>query len=143
MSLRNHVELPKLRIRYEGKRREKHDAKIWISFVCVCFSSSFCSLLFPLSNRIEQGDLRPRVRNLETERATDRQNLVLKNIASAVYATILSQIGLSLGGTQSAVATVLRRIFLTGAFLVGLRVPYGMFQLRSLDKYNERFGLGK
>lgn len=101
-----------------------------------------CNNLF----RLEQGDYKLRVRALEVERQLERSKLVQKNTFSAVVAGLLLQSGCSVamaGTGLGAVAVPLTRVLFGAAVIAGLRVPYGLYQLRNLDKYNERFGVKK
>lgn len=93
--------------------------------------------------RLEQGDFKLRVRALEVERQLERSKLVQKNTFSAVVSGLFLQTGIiasSLGRGVLASPLMVRALFVS-ALLMGLRVPMGLFQIRNLDKYNERFGV--
>lgn len=92
---------------------------------------------------LEQGEFKLRVRSLEVERQNTRSNLVLKNIFSAVLATLLLQTGVifSTVGKNLAYSTPVARGFFAVAAIMGIRVPYGVVQVNKLDEYNSRFGV--
>ena len=94
---------------------------------------------------MENGDLKLRVRALEVERQLERSQLVQKNTFLAVLSGLFLQTGIvasALGKGWFASKPVVRTIFLA-AFAVGVRIPFGVFKIRKLDKYNERFGVKK
>jgi hypothetical protein len=92
---------------------------------------------------LEQGEFKLRVRSLEVERQNQRSSLVLKNIFSAVLATLFLQTGVifSTVGGSLACSSVFARIFFIASAFTGARVPYGILQLVKLDNYNEQFGV--
>jgi len=93
--------------------------------------------------RLEQGEFKLRVRSLEVERQNQRSNLVLKNTFSAVLATLCLQSGVLLHtiGRSLSFSTVLGRVFYIASLIIGARVPYGIYQVNKLDKYNEKYGV--
>ena len=93
------------------------------------------------SRSLEKGEFKLRVRSLEVERQNQRSTLVLKNIFSAVLATLFLQTGVvfSTVGSTLAVSTPVARTFYGAALLLGLRVPYGIRQVNRLDRYLERY----
>jgi len=93
--------------------------------------------------RLEQGEFKLRVRSLEVERQNQRSNLVLKNIFSAVLATLCLQSGVLLHtiGRSLSFARNLRKVFYFASLFFGARVPYGIFQVNMLDRNNEKFGV--
>ena len=86
--------------------------------------------------RMEQGDLKLRVRVLESERAFQRMELVQNNMALAIAASAFLNVGMVLatagspGGQLSSAAR--GTLALAGVF--GLQVPIGLFKLKRLDK---------
>jgi len=95
--------------------------------------------------RLEKGDFKLRVRALEVERQLQRSRLVQKNIMNAVMSGLFMQTGtvlVVLGKSMSASSPLSKMLFAV-AFIFGVRVPYGLFQLQKLDATNERFGVKK
>lgn len=91
---------------------------------------------------LEKGEFKLRVRSLEVERQNQRSSLVLKNIFSAVLATLFLQTGVmfsTIGSTLAFATPAARAAYMAAAF-VGLRVPYGIHQVNKLDRYLERYG---
>lgn len=86
--------------------------------------------------RMEQGDLKLRVRVLESERAFQRMELVQSNMALAIAASAFLNVGMVLatagspGGQMSLAAR--GTLALSGVF--GLQIPIGLLKLKSLDK---------
>mmetsp|Transcript_12101 Transcript_12101/g.18573 ORF Transcript_12101/g.18573 Transcript_12101/m.18573 type:complete len:920 (+) Transcript_12101:234-2993(+) len=93
--------------------------------------------------RLEQGEFKLRVRSLEVERQNQRSNLVLKNIFSAVLSTVFLQSGVILHtvGRSIKFSAILRNSFYAASLLFAARIPYGVFQVNKLDKYNEKYGV--
>lgn len=92
---------------------------------------------------MEQGEFKLRVRSLEVERQNQRSNLVLKNIFSAVLSTVFLQSGVILHtvGKSIKFSAILRNSFYAASLLFAARIPYGVFQVNKLDKYNEQYGV--
>lgn len=97
-----------------------------------------------ISQRLERGDFKLRVRALEVERMMERNKIVQKNTFNAVLACLFLNTGVVLStlgsGTLIAAPAVTRTIF-GAAMLLGSRVPFGLIQLQKMDKYNERYGM--
>lgn len=112
--------------------------------------------------RAEQGDLKLRVRVLESERAFQRMDLINSSIiAKAVLAILCLNTSLFLQASNTAsVATsaliasttgaaavggswwskLLYKLFLGGAMLFGFQIPIGFLKLKSFDKKSEDLG---
>lgn len=86
--------------------------------------------------KMEQGDLKLRVRVLESERAFQKMELVQSNIAFGVAASGLLNIGILLAtlGSPAGQVSNLAKVFLGLGGLCGLKVPIGFIQLKSLEK---------
>jgi hypothetical protein len=82
---------------------------------------------------------------MEVERQLQRSKLVEKNIFAAVLSSLFLNTGICLAtvGREAMFSTPLSRAMFVAAFALGLRVPYGIQQVNSLDRYNERFGVKK
>jgi hypothetical protein len=95
--------------------------------------------------RLEKGDFKLRVRAMEVERQLQRSKLVEKNIFAAVMSGLFLNTGICLAtvGKEVVFATPLSRAMFVAALALGLRVPYGITKVTSLDRYNERFGVKK
>jgi predicted unusual protein kinase regulating ubiquinone biosynthesis (AarF/ABC1/UbiB family) len=91
--------------------------------------------------RMETGDLKLRVRVLESERAFTRMNLVQSNLALAVAATAFLNTALVLGfaTTPLAQTTLAARASMALAALFGAQLPIGLAKLKALDKKFESF----
>merc|ERR1712146_700285 len=112
--------------------------------------------------RAEQGDLKLRVRVLESERAFQRMDLINSSIiAKAVLAILCLNTSLFLQASNTAsVATsaliasssgvasvggswwskIFSKLCLGGAMLFGLQIPLGFLKLKSFDKKSEELG---
>ena len=92
---------------------------------------------------MEKGEFKLRVRALEVERQNERNKLVQQNTYEAIISLLLLQGGVSLltfgSGLRGAIP--LSRALFAGAGLLAARVPFGIFKVRNLDKYNEKYGL--
>ncbi len=90
--------------------------------------------------RMEQGDLKLRVRVLESERAFKRMALVQSNMALAIAASSLLNVAILLTtiATPAGAAGYVAKGMFALAGLFGVQVPLGLLRLRSLDKrYSE------
>jgi len=95
--------------------------------------------------KMEQGDLKLRVRVLESEREFKRMAIVQGNIFSAVAASTFLNVGLVLSSMASSATgagqlALAARASLVVAGLLGLQVPVGIVKLRRLDKKFAEFG---
>lgn len=86
--------------------------------------------------RMEQGDLKLRVRVLESERAFQRMELVQNNMALAIAASAFLNVGMVLAtaGSPNGQLSLAARGTLALAGVFGLQIPVGLFKLKSLDK---------
>lgn len=88
--------------------------------------------------KMEQGDLKLRVRVLESEREFKRMNIIQQNIATAIAASTFLNVGLILSavavGNPAGQVTLAARAALAMAGIFGLQVPVGVLKLKGLDK---------
>ena len=86
--------------------------------------------------RMEQGELKLRVRVLESERAFQRMELVQSNMALAIAATGFLNMGIVLATVASPVGqlTFASQLALGLSGLFGVQVPIGLVKLKALDK---------
>lgn len=85
--------------------------------------------------RMEQGDLKVRVRNLESEKSFKRMELVQGNMALALAATAFLNMGIMLkNGSPAGQLTFGARVAMGLSGFFGLQVPIGLLKLKSLDK---------
>eukprot|EP01038_Epipyxis_sp_PR26KG_P013975 gene13975-18744_t len=86
--------------------------------------------------KMERGDLKLRVRVLESERSFKRMELVQSNLAVSVAASAFLNIGILLAtiGSPSGQLSIAAKGALTLAGLFGLQIPIGLAKLSSLDK---------
>lgn len=86
--------------------------------------------------RMEQGDLKLRVRVLESERSFQRMELVQNNLAMTIAATGFLNAGLVLSrmSSTSGQYALLAKTALCLAGYFGLQIPVGVLKLKSLDK---------
>ena len=94
--------------------------------------------------RLEQGDFKLRVRALEVERQMERTKMTQRVTFQAVLAGLFLQsaMGVVLSGVMPPVlATPVTRGLLAAAGGFGLCVPFGLFRINKLDRYNQRYGV--
>jgi len=86
--------------------------------------------------RMEQGDLKLRVRVLESERAFKRMEIVQSNMAVAIAASAFLNIGILLAtvGSPAGQLSLGARGALALAGIFGVQVPIGLIKLQALDK---------
>lgn len=86
--------------------------------------------------RMEQGDLKLRVRVLESERAFQRMELTQNNMALLIAASGFLNVGILLSRTSQASLpiTIVSKMTLLLAGLCGIQIPVGFLKLKSLDK---------
>lgn len=96
-------------------------------------------------SRLEKGDFKLRVRALDAERQLERNRVVQKITLDAVLSGLLLQGGLALISTGSGLtgAPVMSRVLLGVSAYVASKIPFGIFRLRKLDKYNEGYGVNR
>lgn len=86
--------------------------------------------------KMEQGDLKLRVRVLESERAFRRMDIVQGNIALGIAASTFLNIGIllsTLNNPPKTISAACRGAFILAA-IFGLQLPVGMLRLSALDK---------
>ena len=83
------------------------------------------------------------MRALEVERAMERSKLVQANTFRSALACLFLNGGMaiSLVAKESMLAGPLARLLFTGAGVLASTVPLGLWKIRQLDKYLERFGV--
>lgn len=86
--------------------------------------------------KMEQGDLKLRVRVLESERSFKRMELVQNNMAVAIAASAFLNVGIVLAsvGQTGKQLSLAAKFTLTLAGIFGLQIPIGLLKLKSLDK---------
>jgi predicted unusual protein kinase regulating ubiquinone biosynthesis (AarF/ABC1/UbiB family) len=86
--------------------------------------------------RMEQGDLKVRVRVIESERAFAKMEIVQSNLAFGMAASGFLNIGVLLAtvGSPTGQLSSAAKVFLGLAGVCGLKVPIGLIQLKSLEK---------
>ena len=86
--------------------------------------------------KMEQGDLKLRVRVLESERAFQRMNLLQSNMALGLAASTFLNIGvlLSVLSNPTAQQNLLRKAMFALAAIFGVQVPVGILRLNALDR---------
>ena len=87
-------------------------------------------------SKMEQGDLKLRVRVLDSEREFQRLKLVQNNLGIAIAASAFLNVGVVLGSAVSPTAQVTKaaRIALCLAGVFGIQLPIGLIKLKALDK---------
>ena len=86
--------------------------------------------------KMEQGDLKLRVRVLESERAFQRMDIVQGNIALGIAASTFLNMGIllsTLSNPSKTVSAASRGAFILAA-VFGVQLPVGMLRLSALDK---------
>eukprot|EP01041_Mallomonas_annulata_P006221 gene6221-12603_t len=91
-------------------------------------------------SRLEQGDLKLRVRVLDSEKSFKRMELTQNNFACATAASLFLNMAilLSTTGPQAALAT--RSAFILAGFF-GIQVPIGFLKIKSFDKKFDNLSL--
>lgn len=95
-------------------------------------------------SRLERGDFKLRVRAMEVERQLERSKMVQTNIFQAVLSGVLLQSALAVvmvGSSTVPAAVPISRVLFASAAIIAARIPFGVFKLQQLDKYNERYGV--
>lgn len=85
--------------------------------------------------KLETGDLKLRVRVLESEAAFARIEAVQGSLTSAVMATLLLNAGVLMAGRAAVTAQVTSRAMFVLAGFFGLKIPVGYFKVRSFGLY--------
>ena len=86
--------------------------------------------------KMERGDLKLRVRVLESERAFQRMELVQSNMGIAIAASGFLNMGILLAtvGSAGGQLSLAARAALVLSGLFGVQVPIGIVKLKALDK---------
>jgi predicted unusual protein kinase regulating ubiquinone biosynthesis (AarF/ABC1/UbiB family) len=89
-----------------------------------------------LLTKMEQGDLKLRVRVLESERSFRRMELMQNNMALAIAASGFMNMGLILAtvGSPQGQVSLAAKMMLGFAAIFGVQIPIGLTKLKSLDK---------
>jgi hypothetical protein len=93
--------------------------------------------------RLEKGDFKLRVRALDVERQNERSKLVLRNTYEAVLLGLFFQCGMTLLtlGSGTRFAKPLSTMLLGMSAALAARLPFNILKVRSLDRYNARYGM--
>jgi len=97
-----------------------------------------------IANRLERGDFKLRVRALEVERQMERSKLTQRATFQGVMAGLFLQCAMNVmlsGVVPAPVAKPLGRGLLAAALIPAISVPLSLLKIRSLDKYNDRYGV--
>lgn len=96
-----------------------------------------------ITRKLEQGDLKLRVRVLESERAFERLQLTQTNMFNVMaFGTLLNAALIITSIIPSGAALTLPAKFCWGlAGFVGLRIPVGLFKVRQQDKKYSTYGV--
>ncbi len=81
--------------------------------------------------KLETGDLKLRVRVLESEAAFARIEAVQGSLSAAVMATLLLNAGVLMAGRAAVTAQMTSRAMFVLAGFFGLKIPVGYFKVRS------------
>jgi hypothetical protein len=113
-------------------------------FLCQLPFIPYISVL--VTNRLEQGDFKLRVRALEVERAMQRSKLVQENIFRLALACLFLNGGMavslvSMPKGANSMAIILTRLMFAGAGILASSIPFGLWKIKNLDKYLEKFGV--
>jgi len=87
--------------------------------------------------RLEQGDLKLRVRDVAQERSNLRLEITQQSLLGATIASNLLTLAVLAGGPKARAG----RILLTLASLVGLQVPFGLLRLKWMSKRDSEYGV--
>eukprot|EP00172_Hildenbrandia_rubra_P003227 Plantae.Rhodophyta-Hildenbrandia_rubra.ctg4899.p1 GENE.Plantae.Rhodophyta-Hildenbrandia_rubra.ctg4899~~Plantae.Rhodophyta-Hildenbrandia_rubra.ctg4899.p1 ORF type:complete len:635 (-),score=129.55 Plantae.Rhodophyta-Hildenbrandia_rubra.ctg4899:1772-3676(-) len=88
--------------------------------------------------RMEAGDLRLRVRVLESERSFKRMSLMQENMGMAIIAAMLTNAACVLSTSAEKYATQARIVWLM-ALIVACRLAVGVLKLKALDQRMQKF----
>ncbi|CAM9478004.1 unnamed protein product [Ectocarpus sp. 6 AP-2014] len=95
-----------------------------------------------ITRKLEQGDLKLRVRVLESERAFERLELTQTSMYDAIAFSTFLNAALILSATLSTGSPLLPvRVAWTLAGVFGLRIPVGLFKIRKQDQKYSTYGL--
>jgi predicted unusual protein kinase regulating ubiquinone biosynthesis (AarF/ABC1/UbiB family) len=96
-----------------------------------------------IANRLERGDFKLRVRALDVERQMERSKLVQRSMLQVLFTGLFLQsaIGVATMGATLPFAKLVTKALLGISVLIGIRLPFGLFRINQLDKYNQRYGV--
>jgi len=96
-----------------------------------------------VTNRLEQGEFKLRVRALEAERMLERSKLFNNNLFNAVISCLFLNSGLclsSVAATNPVVIPVARSMYVV-ATVFAAKLPFGIVKLKRFEKYLEKYGV--
>ena len=85
------------------------------------------------------GELKLRVRVLESERSFQRMELVQNNMALAIAASGFLNVGMAMAARTTPTGQMSAKLFLLLAGLFGVQIPVGLIKLKQLDKKFKSF----
>jgi predicted unusual protein kinase regulating ubiquinone biosynthesis (AarF/ABC1/UbiB family) len=91
-------------------------------------------------SKMEDGDLKMRVRVLDSEKEFQRLKLVQDNLASAIVASAFLNVGVVLanGASSWGKLNMVEKLSLLIAGVFGIKLPIGLLKVKQLDKkYSE------
>lgn len=96
-----------------------------------------------IASRLERGDFKLRVRALDVERQMERSKVVQKCMLQILFTGLFLQsaIGIATLGATMPYGKYITKCLLGLSFLCGVRLPFGLFRINQLDKYNQRYGV--
>jgi len=86
--------------------------------------------------RMEQGDLKVRVRDLQSEQSFKRLEVIQANIANAVLSSVFLNLAIVLGNiaSPSRTAQIAAKFAMGSAVWLGLQLPLGLVKLKKIEQ---------